>query len=88
LIYIITMMKKEEYLKAMGKRLLATREKSRVLQGDLAKQLDISRVKLYRLENGEGSPDAYILYQLSTMYDISPDWLVKVKPICSPQRLT
>jgi Mn-dependent DtxR family transcriptional regulator len=45
LIYIITMMKKEEYLKAIGKRLLATREKSRVLQGDLAKQLDISRVK-------------------------------------------
>lgn len=76
--YILYTMTREhdEFRKEIGKRLSAVREKYNILQGTMAKQLGISRVNLYRLEKGEAPPNAYILYNLSTKFNISMEWLI------------
>ena len=67
----------DEFRKEIGKRLSAVREKYNILQGTMAKQLGISRVNLYRLEKGEVAPNAHIMYNLSTKFDISMEWFIR-----------
>lgn len=70
-------MEKGEFRKEIGKRLSAVREKYNILQGTMAKKLGISRVNLYRLEKGDVAPNAHIMYNLGTKFNISMEWLIR-----------
>ena len=66
----------DEYRKKLGERLSMVREYYDITQAKMAQELDISKAKLYRLEKGEVIPNAILLKNLSTVFDVSIDWFL------------
>ena len=58
-------MKKEEFLKKLGKNVIKIRTKKGWSQSDLARNCDKERQSIERLENGKINPSAYYLMQIA-----------------------
>ena len=66
----------DEYRKKLGERLAKVREYYGITQAKMAQELEISKANLFRLEKGEVVPNAIILKNLSTVFEVSIDWLL------------
>lgn len=62
---------------SLGDQLKKSRINKGYSQGDVAKQLNISRQSISKWENSNSYPDLDNLVKLSTYYDISIDDLLK-----------
>jgi len=62
--------------KIVGLRIKALRTGKGLSQQELAKELNIDRNKLSKIETGENSPTAGILLGLKRFFSISIDWLL------------
>ncbi len=63
--------------KSVGERLLALRNKNSLTQEELADQLNVSRQSISKWELNKTLPDVEKLIQLSEMYGVSIDFLIK-----------
>lgn len=61
----------------MGERLLKLRNQSSLTQEELAERLDVSRQSISKWELNKTIPDVDKLIQLSEMYQVSIDYLIK-----------
>ncbi|MCM1498381.1 MAG: helix-turn-helix domain-containing protein [Clostridium sp.] len=61
----------------MGERLLKLRNQSSLTQEELAERLDVSRQSISKWELNKTLPDVDKLIQLSEMYQVSIDYLIK-----------
>ncbi|WP_274364323.1 helix-turn-helix domain-containing protein [Paenibacillus thermotolerans] len=59
-----------------GERISALREKLKLTQGELAKQLDITRASLSHYENNRRVPDYDTLRKFADFFNVSVDYLV------------
>lgn len=75
----IEMTDKIEKDKSVGERLLALRNKNGLTQEDLAERLDVSRQSISKWELNKTLPDVEKLIQLSEIYQVSMDFLIKGK---------
>lgn len=66
-----------EKSKSVGERLLALRNMYGLTQEDLAEQLNVSRQSISKWELNKTLPDVEKLIQLSEMYQVSIDFLIK-----------
>ena len=64
-------MKKEEFLKKLGKHVIKIRTQKGWSQAELARNCDKERQSVERLENGKINPSAYYLLQVANGLDIS-----------------
>lgn len=64
-------MKKEEFLKKLGKHIIKIRTQKGWSQSELARNFDKERQSIERLENGKINPSAYYLLQVADGLDIS-----------------
>ena len=64
-------MKKEEFLKKLGKHVTKIRTQKGWSQSELARNCDKERQSIERLENGKINPSAYYLLQVANGLDIS-----------------
>jgi putative transcriptional regulator len=64
-------MKKEEFLKKLGKHVIKIRTQKGWSQSELARNCDKERQSIERLENGKINPSAYYLLQVANGLDIS-----------------
>ncbi len=71
------MTEKIEKEKSVGERLLALRNKSSLTQEELADRLNVSRQSISKWELNKTLPDVEKLIQLSEMYEVSIDFLIK-----------
>jgi len=67
----------EQKKQSVGERLLTLRNKKSLTQEDLAEQLDVSRQSISKWELNKTLPDVEKLIQLSELYEVSIDYLVK-----------
>lgn len=65
--------------KSVGERLLLLRNKNGLTQEELAEQLDVSRQSISKWELNKTLPDVEKLIQLSVIYQVSIDYLIKGK---------
>lgn len=65
----------------MGERLLKLRNQSSLTQEELAERLDVSRQSISKWELNKTLPDVDKLIQLSEMYQVSIDYLIKGKEV-------
>lgn len=72
-------MKDEAMRKAVGSKLKALRKQKRMTQKELAAALDIGISQLNKYESGMHMPPIKKLIQLSSIFDITLDYLVKGK---------
>ena len=72
-------MKDEDMRKAVGNKLKALRNQKRLTQKELAASLDIGISELNKYESGMHMPPIKKLIQLSNIFDITLDYLVKGK---------
>jgi len=72
-------MKDENMRKAVGNKLKALRKQKRLTQKELAASLDIGISQLNKYESGMHMPPIKKLIQLSNIFDITLDYLVKDK---------
>lgn len=61
----------------IGKRIYDLRSKSGMSQGDLADKLDVSRQTISKWENGMCMPETEKLIQLSNIFAVSTDYILK-----------
>lgn len=61
----------------IGKRIYELRSKSGMSQGDLADKLDVSRQTISKWENGMCMPETEKLIQLSNIFSVSTDFILK-----------
>lgn len=73
------MAKQIEKGKSVGERLLLLRNKNGLTQEELAEQLDVSRQSISKWELNKTLPDVEKLIQLSEIYQVSIDYLIKGK---------
>ena len=62
---------------SIGKRIYDLRSKSGMSQGDLAEKLDVSRQTISKWENGMCMPETEKLIQLSNIFSVSTDFILK-----------
>ena len=62
---------------SVGKRIYDLRSKSGMSQGDLAEKLDVSRQTISKWENGMCMPETEKLIQLSDIFTVSTDYILK-----------
>jgi transcriptional regulator with XRE-family HTH domain len=61
----------------IGDRVRRAREKKQIQQAELGRQLDkVSPVSMWKYEEGQTGLDASLLAKLSTLLDVSLDWLI------------
>lgn len=72
-------MKDEAMRKAVGSKLKALRKQKRMTQKELAVALDIGISQLNKYESGMHMPPIKKLIRLSSIFDITLDYLVKDK---------
>lgn len=70
-------MKKEDFLKKLGKNIVNIRTQRDWSQSDLARNCDKDRQSIKRLEKGEINPSAYYLYQVANGLEITISELLK-----------
>lgn len=63
--------------KSVGERLLMLRNQNNLTQEELAERLDVSRQSISKWELNKTLPDVDKLIQLSEMYQVSIDYLIK-----------
>ena len=59
-----------------GDRLREVREKAGLSQKDLAQRLDVSLIKINRIENDRGLPDTKMVIRLAREFGVEPNWLL------------
>ena len=64
------------FLKDLGNRIRAQREKRGLKQQDIANALDISPQAVSKWERGENAPDVTVLSPLARLLGVSVDWLL------------
>lgn len=64
-------------MKNIGERIYDLRSKNNMSQGDLADKLDVSRQTISKWENGMCMPEAEKLIQLSNIFSVSTDFILK-----------
>ena len=64
-------------------KLQLLRTNMKLSQEELANRLDISRQSITKWENGQSFPDIHNLIQLSEIFKVSIDRLVKENDICT-----
>lgn len=69
-------MTEKQYLKALGKKIIHLRESQGMSVQDLAENVDISRMQLYRIEGGENPTSILILRRISKKLGIELSKLV------------
>lgn len=67
----------EEWKGSVGERLLEIRNQKRMTQEDLAEYLNVSRQSVSKWELNKTMPDVEKLMQLSELYEVTLDYLVK-----------
>ncbi len=67
----------EEWKSSVGERLLQIRNEKRMTQEELAEYLNVSRQSVSKWELNKTMPDVEKLMQLSELYDVTLDYLVK-----------
>ena len=72
-------MTEKQYLKALGKKITHFRESQGVSVQDLAQMIDISRMQLYRIEDGENPTSILVLRRISIALNIEIEELVNIK---------
>jgi transcriptional regulator with XRE-family HTH domain len=68
------------WLKLLGDRIRARREKRGLKQLDVANALDISPQAVSKWERGENAPDVATLAPLARLLGVSVDWLLEADP--------
>lgn len=63
-------MDKTEYYKKIGTRIVAIRVEKELRQEDLAEKMGVSRMQLYRIENGKVNPTIGTLKDICVALDI------------------
>ena len=61
----------------LGQKLKALLKESRMTQEDLAEQLEVSRQAVGKWVNDKGIPEVGKLVQISDLFDVSLDYLLK-----------
>ena len=69
-------MTEKQYLKALGKKITHLRESQGMSVQDLAESTDISRMQLYRIEDGENPTSILVLRRISKKLGIELSKLV------------
>ena len=72
-------MEEFEFKKIVAENLVRERRESGLTQLDIAKKLNYSDKAVSKWERGEAVPDAYVLKQLATIYNVSVDELITKK---------
>ncbi len=72
-------MEEFEFKKIVAENLVRERRESSLTQLDIAKKLNYSDKAVSKWERGEAVPDAYVLKQLATIYNVSVDELITKK---------
>ena len=78
---LIAVMQDQDLRQAFGKRLKELRKQKGWTQKELANRLDIRYSHLNKYENGMHAPPLEKLIQLSDIFDVSLDFLVKGLPM-------
>jgi transcriptional regulator with XRE-family HTH domain len=78
---IIAVMQDQDLRQAFGKRLKELRKQKGWTQKELANKLDIRYSHLNKYENGMHAPPLEKLIQLTDLFDVSLDYLVKGLPM-------
>ena len=73
------MTKKEDLIKAFGKRVKEVRLHLRYKQKDFARSLGMAGSYLSEIEGGKSSPGFYFFYKLTANYNINPIYLLHGK---------
>ncbi len=68
-----------------GERIYDLRNRNNMSQGDLADRLDVSRQTISKWENNMCMPEAEKLLQLSEIFSVSVDYILKGKTIVEPE---
>ncbi len=68
-----------------GERIYNLRNRNNMSQGDLADRLDVSRQTISKWENNMCLPEAEKLLQLSEIFGVSVDYILKGKTIVEPE---
>lgn len=71
-------------MEQLNERLASLRRRAGYSQEGLAERLGISRQAVSKWENGQSQPDVARLVQLSELYEVSLDQLIKGTPFPSP----
>lgn len=61
----MSVLRKDQFLKKLGKHVIELREKKNLSQAELARACDKDRQNIERLENAKINPSAYYLYEIS-----------------------
>lgn len=69
----------KKLLEVVGNKLRIVRIQEHLNQGQMAEKLGISRVQYSRIENGQAMPNLLVMHRLSTLFDVSLDFLVAHK---------
>jgi transcriptional regulator with XRE-family HTH domain len=69
----------EDYLKALGRRIIELREAAGMSRDDLAKVIGTTRMQIYRIETGikKNSPTILILLRLANHFKIHLSELIQ-----------
>ncbi len=59
-----------------GDRMRKMREQAGLSQKDLAQKLDVSLIKINRIENDRGLPDTKMVIRLAHEFGVEPNWLL------------
>lgn len=70
------MINEEQYLKEVGKRIRAVRDKQGLTQEQFAEELGVSRSTYQKYELGNTSPPIAILHDLYERFNVSADFLL------------
>ena len=76
---LLVFMKKDEFLKKLGKRVVKLRTQKGWSQSELARNCDKDRQSIERLENGKINPSAFYLFEISTGLKVSLNELFELK---------
>lgn len=61
----------------LSDKIVGLRKSNGMSQEDLAEKLDVSRQAISRWESGAAMPDANNILQLSKLFDVTTDYLLK-----------
>lgn len=71
----------EKKIQSVGERLLLLRSQKKMTQEELAEYLDVSRQSVSKWELNKTLPDMEKLIQLSELYEVSMDYLIRGKTL-------
>lgn len=69
-------MTEKKYLKLLGERILEKREALGLSREELAEKVELTRMHIYRIENGENPTTILVLRRIAKTFGISPNELI------------